>query len=117
MGTYGGGTLVGTVDDGVGLVAVALVLMKFGMFGVVPSVGGALLTDVDGRGALVTGADCLMIRVVGRLFTEYLKFCPGGVTAVDVTNGLAVLATGTRFCTVVCGPSMFTTEEDEGVCP
>ena len=90
--------------------------MRVGTVGVILNVGGALLTDVVRRGGLVTGADCFMILVVGRLFTEYLKFCPGGVTAVDVTNGLAVLATGARFCTV-CGPSVFNRETDEGVCP
>ena len=94
--------------------------MKVGTAGVIPNVGGALLTDVVGRGGLVTGADCLMILVVGRLFTEYLKFCPGGVTAVDVTNGLAVLmaeAEGVARFRTGCGPSVFNREADEGVRP
>ena len=91
--------------------------MKVGTVGVIPNVGGALLTDVVGRGGLVTGADCFMILVVGRLFTGYLKFCPGGVTAVDVTNGLAVLVTdaeGLAKFGTGCGPSAANREADVG---
>ena len=111
-GGTAGVSVGGAADGAVGLEAGALVLTKVGTVDVIPNVG-ALATDLGGLG---TGAG-FMLLTVGKLFIGYLKFCPVDVTAVGGTNGLALGATGTRFGTVVCGPSTFKTEEDEGVCP